>query len=161
MGRLGAPHGLRGWLHLRSFTDPLPLILDFRQHWFDPGSGRSIAVEETWHDGERVMVRPVGSEDRDAAGLMTGIDIAIPREVLPQPDKGHYYWSDLIGASVIDLDGFVYGAVDHLLDAGAHDVLVIQGNNGEWLIPFVLDSIVRDVDVRQKRIRVAWEREWL
>ncbi len=75
---------------------------------------------------------------------------------MPESDEGTYYWADLEGLQVVRKDGTVLGTVAYLLETGANDVLVIEGEK-ERLIPFVADEVVLDVDVAGGVIRVDWE----
>ena len=85
-----------------------------------------------------------------------GAELAVPRESLPEPGEGHYYWADLEGLRVVTKDGNELGNVAYLLATGANDVLVVQGQK-EVLIPFVTGSVVLDVDIAGGRITVDWE----
>ena len=78
---------------------------------------------------------------------------------LPAAQPGEYYWSDLQGLEVVTLQGESLGTVDHLLETGANDVLVVTGER-ERLIPFVLGQVVDDVDLERGEIRVDWDRDF-
>ena len=75
-----------------------------------------------------------------------GADIGIHRTQLPALKRGEYYWADLEGLRVVCLDGTELGTVSYLLETGANDVLVLQGDR-ERLIPYVAD-VIREVDWR-------------
>ena len=68
-----------------------------------------------------------GIDDRDAAALWTGSDVAVDRDRLPALAENEYYWSDLIGLDVMTRDGVALGKVENLLETGANDVLVVRG----------------------------------
>jgi 16S rRNA processing protein RimM len=59
----------------------------------------------------------------------------------------------------VTLQNEVLGKVDHLLETGANDVLVVMGDR-ERLIPFVLNDIVMHVDLEAGVIRVDWDKEY-
>jgi 16S rRNA processing protein RimM len=88
-----------------------------------------------------------------------GYEIGIRRDQLPVAQPGEYYWSDLQGLNVVTVDGHPLGRVDHLMETGANDVLVVQGER-ERLIPFVLDQVVVDVDLDKGEIRVDWDKDF-
>jgi len=60
----------------------------------------------------------------------------------------------------VTLDGRSLGRVDHLLETGANDVLVVDDSGRERLIPYVRDVVVRSVDLAGGRIEVDWDPEW-
>jgi 16S rRNA processing protein RimM len=76
--------------------------------------------------------------------------------VLPDPEEGHYYWTDLEGLTVVHKDGTEIGRVAYLIATGANDVLVVDGP-AERLIPFAPGTVVLDVDLAAGVIRVDWE----
>ncbi len=75
---------------------------------------------------------------------------------MPDPGKGSYYWADLEGMQVVHRDGTELGQVAYLLETGADDVLVTEGEQ-ERLIPFVADRVILDVDFAAGVITVDWE----
>ena len=85
-----------------------------------------------------------------------GADIAIYREQLPSLPEDEYYWSDLIGLTVINQENIILGQIEYLLETGANDVMVVTGK-GERLIPLVFKEIVLEVNLAQRWLRVAWD----
>jgi 16S rRNA processing protein RimM len=79
---------------------------------------------------------------------------------LPQPRPGEYYWADLEGLEVVNVDAVPLGRVSHLFSTGANDVLVAKSEERERMIPFVVDQYVRDVDFDAGRIVVDWDPEF-
>ena len=88
-----------------------------------------------------------------------GCEIGIHRDQLPAPGSGEYYWSDLEGLEVRDLQGELLGVVDHLVETGANDVLVVSGDR-ERLIPFVQGQVVISVDLDGCQIVVDWDKDF-
>lgn len=157
MGRISAPFGIKGWVNIQADTESPDSLVDYPElHVGSDGQWRVIKVEE-------ISVRPKGSavkffgvEDRDQAFALRGQLVAIPRSALPAAGKDEYYWADLIGLSVVGLEGAVLGTVSHLLETGSNDVLVVKGQDGvERLIPFVA-AIVEKVDIAAKVITTQW-----
>ncbi|MDH5600332.1 MAG: ribosome maturation factor RimM, partial [Gammaproteobacteria bacterium] len=92
---------------------------------------------------------------------------AIKRDQLPSPAPGEYYWSDLKGLKVINLEGVELGHVDSMLETGANDVMVVVSDNGmgkkgkrERLIPFVTEDTVQEVNLEQGFITVDWDEDF-
>ena len=82
--------------------------------------------------------------------------IGIYRGQLPETREDEFYWSDLIGLQVINADGKRLGEVDHLLETGANDVLVVRGER-EYLIPYLPEQVIQDIDLDAQVIRVDWD----
>jgi len=99
-------------------------------------------------------------DDRTAAELLKGARVFVPRSSFPTPADDEFYWVDLLGAEVVNREGFVLGTVEDLMPTGPQTVLVIarqvDGQRAETLIPFV-NAYVDTVDVPGKRITVDWQ----
>jgi 16S rRNA processing protein RimM len=116
-------------------------------------------MAEGHQQGKGVVARLAECDNRDQAYALMGSEIAVRRDQLPATAPGEYYWSELQGLDVVNTDGESLGTVDHLLETGANDVLVVKGDR-ERLIPFVMDEVVIAVDREQGRIRVDWDKDF-
>jgi 16S rRNA processing protein RimM len=106
-----------------------------------------------------VVARLESCENRDQAAALMNCEIGVRRDQLPATAPGEYYWYDLLGLEVVTLQNEVLGKVDHLLETGANDVLVVVGDR-ERLIPFVLNDVVKHVDQQAGFIRVDWDKDY-
>lgn len=161
MGRFGAPHGVRGWAKLFPEADPGTGLIDLLP-WLiedDAVGWQPLELAEVRVLPSHLLVRVAGCEDRDAAAALRNRLIAVPRAALPPPAEGEFYWIDLLGVEVVDVDGRRYGRITQMLETGANDVMVVQGES-EHLIPFVREQVVRDVDLEARRITVTWFEEF-
>jgi 16S rRNA processing protein RimM len=156
VGRFGAPHGVKGWLSVLSYTEPLDNIVSYRP-WLveQQGQWREVEVVKTRPHGQRILVELKGVADRNAAERLVGCQIGVPDDALPPAGEGEYYWKDLVGMQVVNVDGETIGRVAELFATAANDVIVVRDGNDEVLIPFVRD-VVRHVDVQARQIRVDW-----
>jgi 16S rRNA processing protein RimM len=157
LGRISGLFGVRGWVKVYSYTEPREAVLNY-DRWLLTGNNgwQEATVAEGQRHGKTVIVRINGYDDRDQAAGLIGTEIGVPRDELPETDSDHYYWSDLEGLSVVHRDGTELGKVDHLLETGANDVMVVKGET-ERLVPFVMDKVVLGVDLAKGEIRVDWE----
>jgi len=157
LGRISGLFGVRGWVKVYSYTEPREAVLDYDRWLLSGKTGwQEATVAEGQRHGKTVIVRIDGYDDRDQAAGLIGTDIGIPRDEMPEANDDQYYWSDLEGLSVIHRDGTELGKVDHLLETGANDVMVVKGDT-ERLVPFVMDKVVLGVDLAKGEIRVDWE----
>jgi 16S rRNA processing protein RimM len=83
----------------------------------------------------------------------------VPRSALPPPKEGEYYWVDLEGLRVVNVEGIDFGTVSHLFSTGANDVLVVQGER-ERMLPFVQPDVIRSVDFESGTITVDWDADF-
>ncbi|WP_297831742.1 ribosome maturation factor RimM [Thermomonas sp.] len=161
VGRLHGAFGVRGELKLESHTEPETAIARY-QPWIlrDPrGCERSVSGARVRVGSKGLIASLPGIADRDAAEALRGVEVLVPRAALPPPAPGEYYWVDLEGLRVVNLDGVDFGTVSHLFDNGANLVLVTQGER-ERMIPFVQPDYVRAVDFDTGTIRVDWEADF-
>lgn len=159
MGHVSVPFGVRGWVKIHAYTEFSDSLLDYPAWWLGKnGQWREIAVLDSEVHSKSLVVHLAGCDDRDAAAALRGSEIAVPRNALPEPAENEYYWSDLIGLSVLNTEQQALGKVSELLETGANDVLVVQGER-ERLIPFV-PHVIREVDLAAGTIRVEWGLDW-
>jgi len=155
MGRVTAPFAVKGWIRVQPFTQAPDGLLAFGQWWLGSGADWTrYQVEEAAVHGRSVIAKLSGCDDREMAMALRGLEIALPRDELPPSAEGEYYWADLQGLRVSNLQAEVLGRVVELLETGANQVLVVQGDR-ERLIPFV-DGVVAEVDLARGEIVVDW-----
>lgn len=159
VGKVGSTYGVHGWLKIHAYTEYAADILNYKP-WFlsDPASGNleKVIVENGRLHNHHVIVKLQGVETPEAARLFTGKHIAIARSQLPHLKAQEYYWADLQGLTVINKNGEILGKVIYLLATGSNDVLVVKGAK-EHAIPFILGTVVRQVDLEKREIHVDWE----
>ncbi|MBB6598898.1 ribosome maturation factor RimM [Luteimonas sp. MC1825] len=158
LGRVHGAFGVRGELKLESFTEPARAILGY-QPWTlrDAQGAERVAEGATGRETAKGLVaRLPGIEDRDAAEALRGTEVWVARESLPPPAPGEYYWVDLEGLRVHNVDGSDFGTVSHLFSTGANDVLVARGDR-ERMIPFVVPDYVVSIDFDAGLVTVDWD----
>jgi 16S rRNA processing protein RimM len=160
LGRIAGPHGVRGWLRVQPFTEAPGTLLGFRRWLVGRGAQWQVyALEEGHEHGSGLLVRLAEIADRDAAARLRGSDVAVWRTELPALEKDEYYWSDLEGLAVVTAQGVSLGTVERLIATGANDVMVVIGDR-ERLIPFVMEDVVRRVDLAAGCVEVDWDPEF-
>jgi 16S rRNA processing protein RimM len=162
MGRVASAHGIKGWVKIQPYTEYLDSLLDYKTWWIgsEQGPWQEVKVLECEAHNKTLAALLPNCSDRNASEKLKGLLIAVPRDSLPKQPDDEYYWSDLIGLSVITESGVTLGLVTQLLETGANQVLMVQGDSGEILIPFVATAI-KQVDVKNRTIRVDWSADYL
>jgi len=164
LGRVTGLYGVKGWIKVFSDTDPREGITKYsrwllkRQHGW-----QSFTVESGRKQGKNIVVKLAGIDDRDMAATLSGCEIAVARDQFATAGPGEYYWLDLEGLKVVTTDGIELGIIDHLIETGANDVLVVReegSGSRERLIPYVPGQVVTDVDLQEKQMIVDWDPEF-
>lgn len=156
LGRVRAPHGLKGWIKVQPFTQEREGLLDYQEWWLGTdGDWRRHRVVESAVQGSMVIARLDGIDDRDVAAGLKGRDIAIPRAAMPQSREGEFYWNDLLGLQVRNKEAVEFGQVVNILETGANAVLVVRGET-EVLVPFIQDVVLK-VDIGAGELLVDWQ----
>lgn len=161
VGKVHGAFGVRGEVKLESFTEPRSAIFRY-QPWVlrdARGVERECEGAKGRETPKGVVATLPGIDDRDAAEAARGLDVFVPREALPPPKPGEYYWVDLEGLRVRNVEGADFGVVSHLFSTGANDVLVAHGDR-ERMIPFVLPDYIVSIDFDAGLVTVDWDPEF-
>jgi len=160
VGRLGAAHGVRGWLRVQSFTDPPQRLFEWPLWQLKSGSGvtREAKLLEVRAQGNGWIARLEGVDERDAASRLTGQMILVEHEALPPTEGREHYRDDLVGFEVKNLEGVVLGVVDHFIDTPGNAVMVIKGAREHW-VP-VTKSHLRSIDKDARTVLVDWPEDF-
>lgn len=173
MGRIVAPWGIKGWVKVHAYTEDKTTLLDHAVWGIRPRAGATIAsaaATGSWREypisaarehGATLVAQLDGIGDREAATLLKGADVGVPRTTLPARGKDELYYSDLVGLAVINRQGVRLGLVSKVQDFGAHPVLSVmdEATAVERMIPFVA-AYVDGVDVAAGRIDVDWQLDY-
>lgn len=165
LGKIFSVHGVRGEVKVYSFTDPLDNVLDYlRWTLTRDGEVKQVEVASGRVQGKFLVVKLKGLDDRDVARTYAGFEIRVPESELPELEEDEFYWHQLEGLSVINQDGQLLGKVDHLLETGANDVMVVKPCTGslddrERLLPYT-EQCVQAIDLDAGEMRVDWDADF-
>lgn len=187
MGRVVAPYGVFGWLKIVPDTEAFDGLFDYDNWWLGKGNDwREMVVETAKVHNDVIVVKLKGIDDRDAALACKGKQIAIPRAQLPEAEENEYYWSDLIGLRVKNLQDIDFGLIVDVFETGANDVIVVKPDVvepssdetmvadkaqasktkadvkeklQERLLPFTA-AVVLEVDIKAKTMLVDWDADF-
>ncbi|RBA23066.1 ribosome maturation factor RimM [Herminiimonas fonticola] len=164
VGYISGAYGLNGWVRVRPYSADADALLNAKTWWLDKPEFRDVAMMQTKiHSGD-VVAQLMGVAGRDAAEALKGATVQIPRSHFPALSDNEFYWVDLIGLEVENLQGVHLGKVSDMMDNGAHPILRVAVPQvaepdpkaaQELLIPFV-EQFVITVDRTAKKITVDW-----
>lgn len=159
IGQIGRPCGLNGWVWLKLAKQ---YGFDYQTVWIQQKKSTDWLLKSPLQvktHGQKLAVRFADCEDRTAAAVLQGALLAVPREVLAPLSAGEYYWCDLQGLSVQNAEGKSLGRVQDLIETGSNDVLVLEQNGAQCLIPFV-KQVILEVNLKNKLLTVEWDTEF-
>jgi 16S rRNA processing protein RimM len=160
VGKISGVFGVKGWVKVFSYTDPRDNILVYSPWLLKKGhEEKSILVLDGQLQGKTIVAQLEGINDRDKAASLMGWEVFIKSEQLPAPSEDEYYWSDLIGLDVENVQGVQFGKIENLLETGANDVVFVKGDR-ERAIPFLLDQTIISIDLVAGKMVVDWDPEF-
>ncbi|UAA40120.1 ribosome maturation factor RimM [Paraneptunicella aestuarii] len=164
VGKIGAPHGIRGWVRINSYTEELEGIFNYSP-WLISVQGEVKEYKVTsWKlQNKSVVAKLEGIDSRNDIELLKNADIEVSVEQLPELQDDDYYWRDLIGLNVVTESGYDMGTVEQLFETGANDVMMVKANMNDAygakqrMIPYLYDQVIKKVDLQAKSIIVDWD----
>lgn len=161
MGHVIGPHGVQGCVKVAHYTEKITTLLDYPTWWLGSSNSKlddwsEISVKSYFIHVDRLVVLLSNITNRTEAIRLKGMQIAIPKNqlpVLPENGDAGYYWVDLIGSQVVNIQNEALGQVIGLLETGANDVLRVKGaakDSQERLVPFI-DQVIVQVDLKVRR----------
>jgi 16S rRNA processing protein RimM len=158
LGRIRRPFGVKGWLHVESFTDPLETLLQYPCWTLRSAAGLRAThiVLEGRAQGRELVVRLEGLEGRAQAQALVGAVIEVDRSELPPTRASEYYRADLVGLAVSNREGVSLGMLVHFVDGPNGATMVIRdAAAAEHWVPATPEYLWK-VELDAGRIVVDW-----
>ena len=149
LGVVAAPHGVRGLVRIRSFTED-PMAVATYGPLSDETGKKLFRVEALSAARGAVLARIEGVADRTAAEALRGLRLYVERSALPETGVQEWYEADLVGLIVVDLDGRDWGKVIAFHDFGAGPVMEVSAG---LMLPFT-DEVVPEIDIEGGKVVV-------
>jgi len=165
VGYVSGAYGLRGGLRITPHSLDADALLNVKTWWIDKPALHAVQVRSAkYHSGDVTAVL-ADLNDRDVAEALKGVTVQVSRADFPALPEDEYYWTDLIGLDVVNLQGESLGTVADMMHNGAQSILRIavaadtaadpDAKAGERLVPFV-DQFVKTVDLKARLITLDW-----
>ena len=159
VGQVSGVFGCRGCIRVRSFTRPQQNIQKFKS-WLIGEDRESYKLLEAKQSSPGIIARLEGVDNRNHALELMHENIMVDKCWLEKLPETTYYWFELVGLSVINKEDQSLGIVKKLLETGANDVLIVESEKHRCLIPYIKDTVILEVDLQDKQIKVDWKVEW-
>ena len=161
LGRIGAPYGIRGWVHVESHTAPAERLLQYGQ-WgvrLANGERQTKQLLAGRAHGAGLVAQLAGVASREQAAGLTGAAVEVERAALPPLAEREYYRADLVGFRVRNLAGADLGEVSHFVDAPGGAVMVTRAAGGREHWVRAAPPHLQRVDLAAREIVVDWPAE--
>lgn len=157
IGRAGKPHGVRGEIRIEVHTD-LPerftwlerVFVSRKQHDLAP---RPVMVESVRFHQKNALLKFEGYDSREQVGALRSHWLFVPEDEAIPLEEGEFYAYQLVGMEVHTDEGVYLGKIKEILQTKANDVYIVQGPEGEVLLPET-DEVVREIDIDSGRVTV-------
>jgi len=164
VGKIGAPHGIKGWVRINSYTEELEGIFKFSPWIIEiQGVQKEYKVSSWKHQTKNVIAKLEGIDSRNDMELLKNAEISVLESQLPELQENDFYWRDLIGLKVVNEAGYDMGAVEQMFETGANDVMMVKANLNDAfgvkqrMIPYLFEQVIKEVDLKEKTIIVDWD----
>lgn len=180
IGKIVGCFGIKGWVKIHAYTDPVENFLAYGVCTVKARDGRPgvhdnalLEFDSGHRQGKGLVAHIKGVDDRTLAESYKGLELSVPATQLPKLESGDFYWHQLSGLKVwcADQDSeeagpesdhrVLLGVVDHLIETGANDVMVVKACEGSYdqkerLVPYLPGDVVTRVDLEEAVIEVDW-----
>lgn len=157
IGKIVAPHGVRGDIRIMPLTDRPEQFLNLSYLLLE--DGRQLTVKAARFHKRMVLVSTKEITTMNDAELLRDNKILIRAEDLPPLEEGRFYVADLIGLPVFDEEGKQLGTFKDSITTGSNDVYIVAVPGGKDLLIPALKIYVQEINLQEKRIVVKLP-EW-
>ncbi len=168
VGKISGIFGVHGWVKVFSHTEPRNNILQYDPWLIKKKNGwQSVSLIKGRKQGKTIVAQLKEVDNCDLAQALIGCDIAINESQLKKLAEDDFYWRDLQGLKVIDVQGNILGNVSSMMATGANDVIVVKldaekaklKKMKEILIPYI-DEVVKNINLEDGLIEVDWDEDF-
>lgn len=163
LGKVVGVWGVKGWIKLHSFSRNRIDIANYQNWWLQKKNDDPVLYEvlNCRVQGQGIVAQLSGINDPDIGLTLNGQRILVKEADLPKLPEGEYYWQQLIGLMVSNVEQEI-GKISSILETGANDVLIIKcDDKSEVLIPYINHDVVKEIDTAKGTMLVDWDPSFL
>ena len=157
IGKIVAPHGVRGDIRILPLTEKPELFLDLEYLLLE--DGKKLTVKNARFQKRMILVTTKEVTSMNEAELLRDKNIYIKAEDLPELEEDEFYVADLVGIPVYDLEGNQIGTFKDSLSTGSNDVYIIAVPGAKDILVPALKEYFKEINLAEKRIVVKLP-EW-
>ena len=155
IGRVIKARGLRGEIKVEPLSNVLDRFKFLHEITLELKNGENINfnIEYSRISGVNIILKLNGIDDRDAAEKLRSAYINVTLDNVAPLDNNSYYIFDLVGMGVFDSGNNKIGSVTRIEQYPANDVIVVEKETEEIIIPAIKEFIV-GIDLKSKKLTV-------
>ena len=157
IGKIVAPHGVRGDIRILPLTEKPELFLDLEYLLLE--GGKKLTVKNARFQKRMILVTTKEVTSMNEAELLRDKNIYIKAEDLPELEEDEFYVADVVGIPVYDLEGNQIGTFKDSLSTGSNDVYIIAVPGAKDILVPALKEYFKEINLAEKRIVVKLP-EW-
>lgn len=153
MGRVTKPHGLAGYVEVRSFSDNpdrFKVGSSFELNPPLPGN-ETVTVCGVKQKKGRHLLLFERFTSRDASEILLGRELMVPDELAEKPEDA-FWIHEISGCRVVTVAGVELGLVTEVLRTGGNDIYVVTGDK-QYYIPAIKD-VIKEIDLEHRVIKI-------
>jgi len=158
VGKVVGVFGHQGWFKVLVYSGKIDRFKDIKVVYFQSETGMTGKVlSSSRYHGNSLLLKLKSIDEPESARLMIGEELFLPDSQQIELPANHFFVHDLVGMQVFDIEKGYVGDIADVLTGGASDILVIQSEEKEILIP-AISEFIEEVDLERGRIKVRmWE----
>jgi 16S rRNA processing protein RimM len=151
IARIKGPHGLKGQIKIIPFGESFKRFLRYT-HLIIGENGVPIEILGAQDRRGSYIIRLAGFNHISQVEPLKGEILYIKREQLEEPEEDEYYWRDLLGLKVMDMQGAVLGEIVDIFSTGSNDVYVVDKSK-QYFIPATKD-VIKEISLEKGCITI-------
>ena len=163
LGKLGKPHGVKGFLYIHYYGEDANKLPDYEGLFLE--DGQAVKVEKLLLQKDRVILKFHATNSRNDSEKLRDKELFILEDSLPILEKNQAYYFELIGLNVKNLNNADLGKIKEILETNANDVLVIEPTESsvdekERLVPYIKENVVKEINKKGRIILIDWPEDY-
>jgi len=157
VGKIVAPHGVRGDVRIVPLTDFPDRFYDLKTVLVEDVG--QLKIEAVRQHKKFILIKFAERDSVSAAQLLRGKLLKIKREDVVKLPEGQYYIFDIIGLNVFTEEGTLLGSITDVLQPGSNDVYVVEQHDKKELLIPAIKEVVKKIDIEGKQMIVKLQEE--
>lgn len=155
VGQIVSTYGIKGFVKVNHFTDEMSRFEELKNVYIvKKDSMQNVKIEEVKYSKNQVLLKLEGINTIEEAEKYRNCILKIDRKDAKKLPEGTYFIADLLDSEVYTEENEYLGKVDDIFPTGSNDVYVIKNDLGKQILLPGIGSVIKDIDIENKKITV-------